>query len=44
MSGVFERPMMPVDLAGKEGARLLGISANGDDRLDVAGKKFIQVF
>ena len=42
--GIGETPVMPIDLAGKTGAGLVGISANGDDGLHVAVQKLSQLF
>jgi hypothetical protein len=44
MSRIVNPPMMPVRLAWKHGASLIGISAHRDDRLDRLVEKLVQVF
>ena len=43
MGGVVEAPVVPVHLAGKHRASLVGISADGDDGLDFPGKELVHV-
>src|SRR4051812_9299842 len=43
MSGIVERPMVPVYLPGKNRARLIGIPTNSDYRFNGAGDEFVQV-
>lgn len=43
MSRIIKPPMMPVHLPRKNRTDLTGISTHGDNRLHIAGQKFIKV-
>ena len=42
--GIIESPVIPVELTGKNGARLVGIAADGNDSIYAARKKFVEMF
>ena len=44
VGGVQEAPVVTVYLAGKDGAGLVGMAADGDDGFDFLAQKFIQMF
>jgi hypothetical protein len=44
VSGIFEPPMVSMDLTGKCRTRLIGVSTDGDDRLYLGVKEFVEVF
>lgn len=43
MGGIIERKVVAIDLAGKQGAGLIGIAAYGDHRLDVVVQEFVEM-
>ena len=43
MSGIIKAPVVAVHLARKSGASLVGIAADGDDRIDGRVEELIQV-
>jgi hypothetical protein len=44
MGRVVKAPVESVHLSRKHGAGLIGVAADGDDRVDVAAKEFLEVF
>jgi hypothetical protein len=44
MCRIIERPVMPLYLSRKRGARLICIATNGDDGMDRLRKKVVHVF
>lgn len=43
VGGIVEAPVVAVELAGKHGAGLVGIAADGDDGLDVLAEELVHV-
>lgn len=43
MGGIVERPVVTIDLSGKYRTRLIGVSANRDDRVDRAIEELAQM-
>lgn len=41
--GIIEGPVVAIDLTREHWAGLVGVAANGDDRLDRSSHKFVQV-